>query len=222
MRPSWPARLRRVLAEATSNRAGQMDLPVDVILSDFHKAARTHVAISVDKDPASGLVTVPAATWAYRRLRQRGLLADHHAGSGRAPRPGGVSTWRRSYANPRRHGPPSTGNFASSAEGALQGLNVVGEDASGRAHSSSRGFALQPGPRVYHGVPGRSLPPTRATVPGWSAWRPTWSPPASMVIRERDRPPRRPGPDGAARARVGPAAGRATWRTTRNGGTGSR
>ena len=43
---------------------GQIDVP-DRILSDFHKAVRTHVAISADKDPASGLIVVPAATYAY-------------------------------------------------------------------------------------------------------------------------------------------------------------
>jgi hypothetical protein len=43
---------------------GQMDLP-DTILSDFHKAVRAHVAITADKDPVCGLVTVPAATYSY-------------------------------------------------------------------------------------------------------------------------------------------------------------
>jgi len=43
---------------------GQIDVP-ERVLSDFHKATRTHVAISADKDPVSGLVVVPAATYAY-------------------------------------------------------------------------------------------------------------------------------------------------------------
>ncbi|MHB1295170.1 MAG: hypothetical protein ACYC4R_09265 [Anaerolineae bacterium] len=43
---------------------GSLDLPYRE-LSDFHKAARTHIAISVDKDPASGLTVVPAGTWRY-------------------------------------------------------------------------------------------------------------------------------------------------------------
>ena len=43
---------------------GQMVVP-DTILNDFHKAARVHVGISVDKDPDSGLYVVPAATWSY-------------------------------------------------------------------------------------------------------------------------------------------------------------
>jgi hypothetical protein len=43
---------------------GRMDLP-ETVLADFHKAVRTHVAISVDKDPTTGLTVVPAATWAY-------------------------------------------------------------------------------------------------------------------------------------------------------------
>ena len=43
---------------------GQMDVP-DVVLSDFHKAARVHVGIGVDKDPVNDLYVVPAATWSY-------------------------------------------------------------------------------------------------------------------------------------------------------------
>jgi hypothetical protein len=43
---------------------GQVDLP-EPLINDFHKAARAHVALSVDKDPASGLTVVPAAAWAY-------------------------------------------------------------------------------------------------------------------------------------------------------------
>jgi hypothetical protein len=45
-------------------RGGQMEVP-DRLLADFHKAARVHVGISVDKDPVSGLTVVPAATWSY-------------------------------------------------------------------------------------------------------------------------------------------------------------
>ncbi|MCL6430865.1 MAG: hypothetical protein K6V36_08385 [Anaerolineae bacterium] len=43
---------------------GQMHLP-DAVLDDLHRAVRTHVAISVDKDPATGMIVVPAATWVY-------------------------------------------------------------------------------------------------------------------------------------------------------------
>ena len=43
---------------------GKLSLP-DKVLADFHKAVRTHIAISVDKDPVSGLCLLPAATWAY-------------------------------------------------------------------------------------------------------------------------------------------------------------
>ncbi len=43
---------------------GQVSLP-EPILNDFHRAARAHVALSVDKDPASGLTVVPAAAWSY-------------------------------------------------------------------------------------------------------------------------------------------------------------
>lgn len=43
---------------------GQLHLPEEII-NDFHKAARAHVALNVDKDPASGLSIVPAGTWSY-------------------------------------------------------------------------------------------------------------------------------------------------------------
>lgn len=43
---------------------GQILVP-DRILNDFHKAARVHVGVSVDKDPVSALYVVPAATWSY-------------------------------------------------------------------------------------------------------------------------------------------------------------
>jgi hypothetical protein len=43
---------------------GQIEVP-DQVLGDFHKAVRVHVALSADKDPVSGLVVVPAATWRY-------------------------------------------------------------------------------------------------------------------------------------------------------------
>ena len=44
--------------------AGRLELP-DPILGDLHRAVRTHVAMSVDKDPVSGMIVVPAATWSY-------------------------------------------------------------------------------------------------------------------------------------------------------------
>jgi hypothetical protein len=43
---------------------GQIETP-DEILNEFHRAVRTHVAISVDKDPVSGMYMVPAATYTY-------------------------------------------------------------------------------------------------------------------------------------------------------------
>jgi len=61
---------------------GQLDLPEPIfssvpggcatcqtsdpqILSDFYKATQTHIAISADKDPVSGLLVLPPATWSY-------------------------------------------------------------------------------------------------------------------------------------------------------------
>jgi hypothetical protein len=43
---------------------GQLELP-DTLLSELHKSIRTHVAITSDKDPTSGLIAVPAATYDY-------------------------------------------------------------------------------------------------------------------------------------------------------------
>jgi hypothetical protein len=43
---------------------GQMKLP-DTLLSELHKSVRTHVAITSDKDPGSGNIAVPAATYDY-------------------------------------------------------------------------------------------------------------------------------------------------------------
>ncbi|MDF1513078.1 MAG: hypothetical protein P1S60_04645 [Anaerolineae bacterium] len=43
---------------------GQISVP-DSILSDFHRAARVHVGIGVDKDPVNKMYVVPAATWSY-------------------------------------------------------------------------------------------------------------------------------------------------------------
>ncbi|MHB0858751.1 MAG: hypothetical protein ACYC5M_14435 [Anaerolineae bacterium] len=43
---------------------GSLELPHRE-LSDLHKAARTHIAVSVDKDPVTGLTIVPAGTWRY-------------------------------------------------------------------------------------------------------------------------------------------------------------
>ncbi len=63
---NYDAKLVDVVAywRAYVESGGQMVVP-DTILTDFHKAARVHVGISVDKDPDSALYVVPAATWSY-------------------------------------------------------------------------------------------------------------------------------------------------------------
>jgi hypothetical protein len=106
---------------------GQMQLP-DAILTDFHKAARMHVAINVDKDPASGLITVPAATWNYPACGNEACWqitmldqAGHHDRAAEY-----LETFLQTQGMVR-----PDGRFASS-EGSLQGLNVVGEDANGQ------------------------------------------------------------------------------------------
>ena len=49
------------LAEGTG---GQFELP-DTILNELHKSVQAHIAITTDKDPVSGLIAVPAATYDY-------------------------------------------------------------------------------------------------------------------------------------------------------------
>lgn len=100
---------------------GQVQV-LDAILNDFHKAARIHVAISVDKDPESGLIVVPAATWTYGACGNEACWqitmldqAGHHDRA-RAY----LETFLRTQGALR-----PDGRFTS-AEGALQGLDLDG------------------------------------------------------------------------------------------------
>jgi hypothetical protein len=80
----------RKLAEVTAYwreliaAGGQLNLPEDII-NEFHKAARAHVALNVDKDPTTGLTIVPAGTWSYGACGNEGCWqismldqAGHH------------------------------------------------------------------------------------------------------------------------------------------------
>ena len=103
----------------TIESGGQIEVP-DAILADFHKAVRTHVAISVDKDPAQRADRGARGHLVVRRVRQRGLLADHDARPGRASRPGGDLSGDVP-ADPGRHG---AGRQVRSGRRALQGLEL--------------------------------------------------------------------------------------------------
>jgi len=106
---------------------GQMQLP-DAILGDFYKAARAHVAINVDKDPASGLITVPAATWNYPACGNEACwqitMLDQAGHHDRA------ADYLETFL--RTQGMVCPDGRFSSSEGSLQGLDVVGQDADGR------------------------------------------------------------------------------------------
>jgi hypothetical protein len=122
---------------------GQMDLPggqedpSSQILSDFHKAVRVHVAVSADKEPANGLYSVPAATWAYgccanEACWQIAMLdqAGHHDRAEAY-----LETYLRTQGQT-----PLDGRFAS-AEGVMQGVDL--DD--GRPRRSGFSYNLDPG-----------------------------------------------------------------------------
>jgi hypothetical protein len=113
-----------------------MDLP-DQILGDFHKAVRAHVAISVDKEPANGLYSVPAATWAYgccanEACWQIAMLdqAGHHDRA---------EAYLETYLQTQGQ-TPLDGRFAS-AEGVMQGVDL--DD--GQPRRSGFSYNLDPG-----------------------------------------------------------------------------
>ncbi len=97
---------------------GQIDIP-DGILSDFHKAVRAHVAISADKDPVSGLIAVPAATYAYGVCANEACwqitMLDQAGHHGRA------ETYLETFLATQSQS-KLDGNFASN-EGVMQGLD---------------------------------------------------------------------------------------------------
>ncbi|MFH1086352.1 MAG: hypothetical protein V1772_11400, partial [Chloroflexota bacterium] len=105
----------------------QLDLP-EAVLTDFHRAVPTHIAISADKHPATGLFTVPAATYAYgacgnEACWQITLLdqAGHHRRAEAY-----LETFLRTQGLKRPDG------AFHSAEGALQARDIEGADSRGR------------------------------------------------------------------------------------------
>ena len=110
-----------------------MELP-DALLSELHKSVRTHVAITSDKDPVSGLIAVPAATYDYGVCANEACWqitmfdqAGHHARAEEYLETF-LATQSMSYLD---------GNFGSN-EGLMQGLDL---DAGIPLRSH---FALQP------------------------------------------------------------------------------
>jgi hypothetical protein len=98
--------------------AGQLELP-DTILNQFHKSVQTHVAISADKDPVSGLIAVPAATYDYGVCANEACWqismfdqAGHHRR---------VETYLETFLATQGMS-QLDGNFSSS-EGVMQGLD---------------------------------------------------------------------------------------------------
>jgi hypothetical protein len=132
------AKLADVLAywRGYISSGGQIDVP-DRILSDLHRAVRVHVAISADKDPVSGLVVVPAATYAYgvcanEACWQIGMLdqAGHHDRA---------ETYLETFL--ATQGMSHLDGDFSSSEGVMQGLDL---DA-GVPHRSGFAYNLDPG-----------------------------------------------------------------------------
>jgi hypothetical protein len=119
---------------------GQIELP-DAILNDFHKAVRAHVAISVDKDPESGLIVVPAATWAYGACGNEACwqitMLDQAGHHDRA------EAYLETFLRTQSVLIPD-GKFAS-AEGALQGLDLDGgvPRRSGFGYNLDQGYIME-------------------------------------------------------------------------------
>jgi len=115
---------------------GQMDVP-ERVLSDFHKAVRVHVGISVDKEPANGLYSVPAATWAYGCCANEACwqitMLDQAGHHDRAE--AYLETYLRTQGMT-----PLDGRFASS-EGVMQGVDLD----EGAPRRSGFSYNLDPG-----------------------------------------------------------------------------
>lgn len=167
---------------------GHLDVP-DQVLSDFHKAVRVHVGISADKDPVSGLVVLPAATWSYgacgnEACWQISMLdqAGHHKRAKAY-----LETFLRTQGTVK-----PDGRFGS-AEGALQGVDL---DA-GSPVMSSFGYNLD------HGVIMECLA-DHYRLTGDRSWLSRVTPnliaACDMIVRERQRTkvyrPLRPGAGG--------------------------
>jgi hypothetical protein len=115
---------------------GQVDLS-DPILGDLHKAVRVHVGVSVDKEPANGLYSVPAATWAYGVCANEACwqitMLDQAGHHDRA------EAYLETYL--RTQGQTGLDGRFVSAEGVMQGVDL--DD--GRPRRSGFSYNLDPG-----------------------------------------------------------------------------
>ncbi|MFN2230095.1 MAG: hypothetical protein ACK2VA_10025, partial [Anaerolineae bacterium] len=162
---------------------GQIDVP-ERVLSDFHKAARTHVAISADKDPVSRLIVVPAATYAYGACGNEACwqiqMLDQAGHHDRA------ETYLETFLA-TQGASPLDGDFASQ-EGVLQGLDLDAgvPHRSGFAYNLDIGYIMECLAKHYF-------------LSGDAAWlrrvAPNLVAACDFVIRERART-QHDGPDG--------------------------
>ena len=113
----------------------------DGILADFFRAVRTHVAISVDRDPGSGYYIVPAGTWNYGACGNEACLQirylDYCGYHERAEKY--LETFIATQGLQ-----PLDGNFQSK-EGTLQALDVYNGEFIGRhfSYNLDHGFILE-------------------------------------------------------------------------------
>jgi hypothetical protein len=127
--------------ESYVGSGAQLDLP-DALLADLHRAVRAHVAITADREPATGLFEVPAATWFYRACGneacwQINMLeqAGHHDRA---------AAYLETYL--QTQGLAALDGDFSSSEGAFQGADIDGLDELGRPRMrQSFGYNLDHG-----------------------------------------------------------------------------
>ncbi len=139
---SWESSLAAVCAYWRGYVSSGCELATpDEVVDDFFRAVRTHVAISVDRDPGSGLYIVPAATYTYGACGNEACLQIRHLDQcGYHDRAQmyletflATQGWRE-----------LDGNFRS-AEGTLQALDIYDGEAIGRhfSYNLDHGFIME-------------------------------------------------------------------------------
>lgn len=117
----FDAKLAHVTAywHAYIGAGGEMQVP-DAVLSDFHKAVRSHIAVSADKDPTSGMYMLPAATYTY------GVCANEACWQIHMLDQAGHHDRARDYLETflRTQGAAKLDGDFASAEGTLLGLEI--------------------------------------------------------------------------------------------------
>ena len=169
---------------------GQFELP-DTILNDYHKAVQAHVAISSDKDPVSGMIAVPAATYDYGVCANEACWqismfdqAGHHQRA---------ETYLETFLATQSQS-ELDGNFGS-GEGVMQGLDM---DA-GVPYRSGFAYNLDPGYIMECLVDHYRLTGNRTWL---ERVAPKLVSACDFVIRERERTKER-GSDGASSSHWG-------------------